>query len=73
MQPKTADMAVAEARDYDCFVINNAPSSAANIHKLMYSFLCSVHDSDNLLVHSTLHDYLHCQIPLFQRRHSVLH
>ena len=55
------------------FVCHNASSFSAIIRKLVYSLLCSLRDSNNLLVCALLHSDICLQSSLFERWHKLLH
>ena len=55
------------------FVFHNVSSFSAIICKLVYSLLCSLRDSNNLLVCAMLHSDICLQSSLFERWHKLLH
>jgi len=57
--------------DYLCFIM--CPSFSAIIRKLVYLLLCSLRDSNNLLVCAMLHSDICLQSSLFGRWHKLLH
>ena len=54
------------------FVFHNASSFFAIIRKLVYSLLCSLRDSNNLLVCAMFHSDICLQSSLFERWHKLL-
>ena len=53
------------------FVFHNVSSFSAIIRKLVYSLLCSLRDSNNLLVCAMLHSDICLQSSLFKRWHKL--
>jgi len=53
-------------------VFHNVSSFSAIIRKLVYSLLCSLRDSNNLLVCAMLHSDTCLQSSLFERWHKLL-
>ena len=58
---------------HDYFVFHNVSSFSAIIRKLVYSLLCSLRDSNNLLVCAMLHSDICLQSSQFERWHKLLH
>ena len=56
--------------DYLCFIVS---SFSAIIRKLVYLLLCSLRDSNNLLVCAMLHSDICLQSSLFERWHKLPH
>ena len=54
------------------FVFHNVSSFSAIIRKLVYSLLCSLRDSNNLLVCAMFHSDICLQSSLFERWHKLL-
>ena len=55
------------------FVFHNVSSFSAIMRKLVYSLLCSLRDSNNLLVCAMLHSDICLQSSLFERWLKLLH